>query len=108
MSENTEFRRPSDERLRLLACATFVYSLSPFQLVNKAFKSARAVVTKACLHGGGRPQIGEVTPHLSCKRDQIKIGDYMDRRVTPPKWVASPTWGPTPPCKQALKRRSLC
>ena len=35
-------------------------------------------------------------PHLSCKRDQIKMRDYMDRRVT------SPTWGPPPPCKQAL------
>ena len=55
---------------------------------------------RACLHGGGRPQVGEVTrggsPHLSCKRDQIKIRDYMDRRVT------SPTWGPPPLCKQAL------
>ena len=26
----------------------------------------------------------------------------MDRRVTPPKRVTSPNWGPTPPCKQAL------
>ena len=41
---------------------------------------------RACLHGGGGPQIGEVTcggsPHLSCKRDQVKMRDYMDRRVT--------------------------
>ena len=40
----------------------------------------------ACLHGGGAPQIGEVTcresPHLSRKRDQTKMRDYMDRRVT--------------------------
>ena len=36
-------------------------------------------------------------PHLSCKRDQIKMRDYMDR------WVTIPTWGPLPPCKQALK-----
>ena len=46
------------------------------------------------------------SPHLSCKRDQIKVRDYMDRRVT------SPTWGPPPPCKQALNlllfRRSRC
>ena len=41
-------------------------------------------------------------PHLSCKRDQVKTGDYMDRRVTPTKQVSSPTWGPPPPCKQAL------
>ena len=39
------------------------------------------------------------SPHLSCKRDQSKIRDYMDMRVT------SPTWGPPPPCKQAL---NLC
>ena len=60
----------------------------------------------ACLHGGGGPQIGEVTsggsPHLSRKRCQIKMRDYMDRRVTPPKRVTSPTWGLPPPCKQAL------
>ena len=30
--------------------------------------------------------------------------DYMDRRVTPPKQVTSPTWGPPPPCKQALRK----
>ena len=28
----------------------------------------------------------------------------MDRRVTPPKRVTSPAWGPPPPCKQALKQ----
>ena len=26
----------------------------------------------------------------------------MDRQVTPPKRVTLPTWGPPPPCKQAL------
>ena len=29
----------------------------------------------------------------------------MDRRVTPPMRVTSPTWGPPPPCKQALSLR---
>ena len=28
----------------------------------------------------------------------------MDRRITPPKRVTSPTWGPSPPCKQVLSR----
>ena len=42
------------------------------------------------------------SPHLSCKRDQIKMRDHMDRRVTPSKRVTSPTLGPPPPCKQAL------
>ena len=61
---------------------------------------------RACLHGGGGNQVGEVTcdgsPYLSCKRNQVKMRDYMDRRVTPPKRVTSPTWSPSPPCKQAL------
>ena len=54
----------------------------------------------------GGPQLGEVTcggsPHLTCKHDQIKIRDYMERRVTPHKRVTSPTLGPPPPFKQAL------
>ena len=37
-------------------------------------------------------------------RDQLKLRDYMDWRVTPPKRVTSPTWGPSPPCKLALKK----
>ena len=47
----------------------------------------------------------EATPHLSCKRDQRKMTDYMDRRVIPPKRVTSPSWRHPPPCKhcQALK-----
>ena len=32
----------------------------------------------------------------------MKMRDCMDRRVTPSKRVTSPTWGPPPPCKQAL------
>ena len=59
------------------------------------------MTSKACLHGGGGPQVGEVTrlsiksllwsSHLSFKRNQIKMRDYMDWRVTPPKRVTSPT-----------------
>ena len=50
---------------------------------------------RACLHGGGGPQVGGVT-HLSCKRDQIKRRDYIDKRVT------SPTWGSPPPYKRLI------
>ena len=50
--------------------------------------------------------VGEVTRgrslHLTCKRDQIKIRDYMDRQVTSPKRVTTPTWGRPPPHKQAV------
>ena len=31
----------------------------------------------------------------------------MDWWVTPPKRVTSPTWGPPPPCKQALSWRDF-
>ena len=43
----------------------------------------------------------------SWKRDPNKMRDYMDRRVTPPKRVTSPTWGPPPPCKQVLNNLGL-
>ena len=39
----------------------------------------------ACLHGGGGPQVGEVacsgSPQPSCEHDQIKMRDYMERRL---------------------------
>ena len=60
----------------------------------------RSLRFRACLNRGGGPQIGEVTcggsPHLICKRDKIKMRDYMARRVT------LPTWSPPPRCKKAL------
>ena len=66
----------------------------------KAFKMS-CWVLRACLHGGGGPQVGEVifgeSPHKSCKRD------HMYRRVTPPKRVTLPNWGTPPPCKLALR-----
>ena len=44
------------------------------------YTDSRGRGLRACLHGGGRPQIGEVTcggsPHLSCKRDKIKMRLY--------------------------------
>ena len=69
------------------------------------FKMVRVnIPLRACLHGGGGPQIGEVicggSPHLSCQRDQLKMRDYVDRWVIPPKRVTSPNWGSPPPCKQ--------
>ena len=53
------------------------------------FEGMSQLTLRACLHEGGEPQVGEVTcgglPHLACKCDQIKMRDYMDWRVTPPK-----------------------
>ena len=59
----------------------FVFLCRCFAQLQRCFVGLRA-----CLHGGGGPQLGEVTsgrsPHLPCKRDQIKMRDYADRRVT--------------------------
>ena len=72
----------------------------------------QTILLWACLHEGGGPQVGEVTrgglPHLTCKRDHIKMRDYMDRWVTLPKRVTSPSWGPPPPCKQTLNLDRPC
>ena len=58
----------------------------------------------ACLHGGGGPQIGEVTcggsPYLSCTRDQIK-GLFTWRWGTPGRWGNLLRWG-NPPCPYYL------
>ena len=37
-----------------------------------------------------------------CIRGYLQMRDYLDRRVTPPKRVPSPTLGPPPPCKRVL------
>ena len=91
--------RSSQVRGRGTTCQQKVKERDTFSVKN-------AIQLRACLHGGGGPQIGEVTcggsPHLPCKRDQIKMRGYMNRRVTSPERVTSPTWGPPPPCKQAL------
>ena len=34
--------------------------------------------------------------------------DYTDRQVNQPMQVTSPTWGPSPPCKQALNQMLFC
>ena len=66
---------------------------------------------RACLHEGGGPQVGEVTcgglPHLTCKRDHIKMRDYMDRRVTPPKRVTSPSGVPYLHVNRPLKIKRM-
>ena len=46
-------------------------------------------------------RLGEV-PHLPCESSQEKKRDCMERLVTPPRRGTSPTWGPPPPCEQAL------
>ena len=80
------------------------------QLFYPSFKWENAVLVyvvfginpwRARLHGDGGPQVGEVTcdysPHLSCKRDQIKMRNFMDRRITPSiagylTYLGSPTF----------------
>ena len=71
----------------------------------------------ACLHGGRGPQVGEVT-HLGgvirlsiyslilkglCQLESMRseVMQITFRWGDPPH-IASPFWGPPPPCKQAL------
>ena len=55
----------------------------------------KKVCFMACLHEGGGPQIGEVTrggsPHLSCKRGQIKMRDFYGQ-VGYLTWLGSPNF----------------
>ena len=37
----------------------------------------------------------------------IIIRHYMNRHITSPKQVSPLTWGPPPPCKQALSDKGL-
>ena len=46
-------------------------------------------------------RLGEVT-HLSSESSQEKKRDCMEKLVTSPRRGTSPTWGPPPPCDQAL------
>ena len=68
------------------------------------------VPVRACLHGAGGPRIGVLTcggsPHLSCERNQIKMRDYVDRRVTHQSGLPYRPVVPHPPCKQARKRQT--
>ena len=87
---------------------TFLLAVTPNRLLGSLSNDngdsnengKRSNRLRACLHGGGGPQTGEVTcgglPHLSSKHDQIETRDYMNRRVTPPKRFTSPNWGPPP------------
>ena len=88
--------------LKSLTWKSFSLPVSAFLLSQYSTILAKVVHDfttrlRACLHGSRGPQIGEVTcggsPHLLCKRDQIKMRDFMDRGVTPLKRVISPTWG---------------
>ena len=51
---------------------------------------------RACFHGGGGPQVGEVTcggsPHLSCKRDQILKKGRFYGQAGYPTYRSSPTF----------------
>ena len=63
---------------------------------------------RACLHGDGGPQVGEVTRLGGVTRFSIQslishlIWSRLHDRWGDPPYFTSPTWGPPPPCKQAL------
>ena len=50
------------------------------------------------------PILGDLTGvagHPNYHVNVVKLKYYVDRRVTPPKRVTSPAWGPPPPCTRA-------
>ena len=68
-------------------------------------------IFRACLHGDRGPQVGEVTRLGGVARLSIQSLILMWSRLRVrwgnPPHVTSPTWGPPPSCKQALRNYSL-
>ena len=102
------------ERLALVTLKLFFLSpqSKPYHHLLAGIRYQNSISTagwklRACLHGGGGPHLGEVTcggsPHLSCKRNQNER--ICGQAGYPPKRVTSPSWGPPPPCKQALTQQ---
>ena len=64
------------------------------------------ITLRACLHGSGGPQEGEVIRFGGVNRLSIKslilIWSRLHDRWGDPPHVTSPIWSPPPPCKQAL------
>ena len=65
------------------------------------------VTFRVCLHGGGGPQVSEVTRLAGVTRLSIQslilIWSRLHVRWGNPPHVTSPTRGPPPSCKQALR-----
>ena len=99
-------RNPKKDCKTVLVNSGVLFAFVNYACARGRYNSKDSLTFRAFLHEGVGPQVGVVTcgelPHRTCKRDPIKMRDYMDRRVTPPKRVTSPSWGPLPPCKQAL------
>ena len=78
-----KYTKKCDSRSKLMSCLLNLLFYFYFLV------AVASLDLGACLqHEGGGPRVGEVTcdglPHLTCKRDHIKMRDHMDRRVTPP------------------------
>ena len=83
-------------------CSTLGFAFYMEHLASLKYIPRFSHYASACVHSAQQYLRGVYiaarrSPHLLCKRYQIKMRDYMDRRVT------SPTWGRSPPCKEAPK-----
>ena len=92
---------PFDCEIRKRICKTVLLDSGVlFAFVNYIYVhvqgrySKDSLTFRACLHEGGGPQVGVVTcgglSHGTCKRDPIKMRDYMDRRITVPQLTRLP------------------
>ena len=66
---------------RHLALQMLAFSLDwhPNSVALQCTFRGKQVFVRACLHWGGVTRLPFWSPHLSCKQDQIKVRDYMDR-----------------------------
>ena len=73
-----KYTKKCDSRAKLMSCLLNLLFYFYFLV------AVASLDLRACLqHEGGEVTCGGL-PHLTCKRDHIKMRDHMDRRVTPP------------------------
>ena len=112
-----------------LECSLQFIFVSLACVANDVFDVLLDFLVKACLRGSGGPQVGKITSfnplwwgnppvHIIYHFNLITftwgggggggalMKAYMDRQVTSLNRVTSPTWGPTPLRKQALRVRA--
>ena len=79
----------ANRNIALIYSVTICEEKNNQRIVHGQGASNTNCILRACLHGGGGPQIGEVTYVAGHPTYHVNVimRDYMDR------WITSPTWG---------------
>ena len=107
--KDTVFKTNSKEnKLRHNACRCFAHAafFDCPRLCVWVISACKALFTWRCGTPDRWGKVWQVTPPI-CKRDQFSMRDYIDRRVTPPKLVTSPSWGPPTFVLTGLKTQTI-